>query len=86
MERAMVGNGGREEAAGLLLATRRTAVVADENETIGGRERRRVGKPLGELPPRGDDLLGHRRPSTALAATIGMVDRVLSFICRCIAG
>ena len=63
--------------AGLLLATRRTAVVADENEAIGGPGAAARRETLRELAPRGDDLLAAATAlGLALAAAVGVVDRI----------
>src|SRR5208283_1731333 len=65
---------GRE---GLLLAARRPAVVAHEDE-IAGQEGAPAGRePLGELAPRGDDLLAAAAAlRLALAAAVRVVDGV----------
>ena len=65
------------KGAGLLLTTRLAAVVVEDDHA--GREFRTAtgGETLGELAPRGDELLTATATlGLALAATVGVVDRV----------
>src|ERR1700677_5152142 len=62
---------------GLLLAARRAPVLADQDEAAGDERAPARREALGELAPRGDDLLAAAAPlGLALAAAVRVVDRV----------